>query len=807
MVVGCPKGYQMRVDYAWTYQTYEQPNGNTLIEVNCSQLYALDDKQICFQGCPLPKLDNAVVSPLPFRSKAGAPYNEGEIVQVRCGEDTIVSSCRQSLWTNLSEYSCPKSNTSSRSLSLVIDTTTNMGEEITQVYDIAVGLVETVTKSEEERPVNYVLVPFNDPDFYPMLVTFNGTILLRHLGIINSHGASGGKDCPELTLAAIQRAIHESYSGSEIFVFTDASSKEPERKDAIIEEATQKRIKVNFILTGHCGENQMVDQAMYAEIADATNGFMVSVAKAQVREISSLMEGALMRNQDVVHQVIHVDDDDEYNVVQIPCDKRVHRMIVSVSCSSVRIVSVSDDKNNDIRYQHVSTLRDMMTISLQPSIAEYVNVNISCSERGSAVVTANTVTDISFSYNFFLHEVDDTLELTETLDSGSRAVVYVVFGAAVYDVVVSTVISNQPGEPVAMKKYLGGYMAELEVPDFIFHLQFQAKYSGQIIQRLSAPVVPRIGCQSLSTTTALPSTLLTKDRTVVSFTCNNVCAALSHTNDLVCNYGNWTKEPPHCSDAGYTCAELPGPGNGTLLYKNQVVYSVAGAKCGESVEVHCNTYFELDGETEANCTPYGWSNKKNVCIRKYLDENEVTRVLSEWWMWVVISVTAVVTLSVLSTVICILVIRRGKRKRPLRLEYETGRGNVRLPSERDALNLDEDLYEVVDSNGNYPNSCQYSTGCQPLCPTDSMIRNRPPMPPPLHSNSYGNLPNNMSSNPLYSCSRAGNTNVNGGGNDYMPMSGDIRSNSMIYEEMAAQTLTQPANVEDYNAYDYAIGHV
>ena len=36
-------------------------------------------------------------------------------------------------------------------------------------------------------------------------------------------------------------------------------------------------------------------------------------------------------------------------------------------------------------------------------------------------------------------------------------------------------------------------MVELEVPDFIFHLQFQAKYSGQIIQRLSSPVVPRIG--------------------------------------------------------------------------------------------------------------------------------------------------------------------------------------------------------------------------------------------------------------------------------------------------------------------------
>ena len=54
---------------------------------------------------------------------------------------------------------------------------------------------------------------------------------------------------------------------------------------------------------------------------------------------------------------------------QIPCDKRVHRMIVTVSCNSVRIVAVTDDKDNDIRYQHISTLRDMMTISLQPSIA------------------------------------------------------------------------------------------------------------------------------------------------------------------------------------------------------------------------------------------------------------------------------------------------------------------------------------------------------------------------------------------------------------------------------------------------------
>ena len=44
-------------------------------------------------------------------------------------------------------------------------------------------------------------------------------------------------------------------------------------------------------------------------------------------------------------------------------------MTVTAACNSVRVVSVTDDKGQDIRYQHVSTLRDMMTISLQPSIA------------------------------------------------------------------------------------------------------------------------------------------------------------------------------------------------------------------------------------------------------------------------------------------------------------------------------------------------------------------------------------------------------------------------------------------------------
>ena len=36
---------------------------------------------------------------------------------------------------------------------------------------------------------------------------------------------------------------------------------------------------------------------------------------------------------------------------------------------------------------------------------------------------------------------------------------------------------------------------------------------------------------------------------------------------------------------GYTCPRFDGPGNGTLLFKNNVRYSVDGATCGQSLEV------------------------------------------------------------------------------------------------------------------------------------------------------------------------------------------------------------------------------
>lgn len=58
---------------------------------------------------------------------------------------------------------------------------------------MSVAIVSNLQNSDQQ--LNYVLIPFNDPDFYPPIDSFNGSDLIKHLGFLNSHGASGGMVC------------------------------------------------------------------------------------------------------------------------------------------------------------------------------------------------------------------------------------------------------------------------------------------------------------------------------------------------------------------------------------------------------------------------------------------------------------------------------------------------------------------------------------------------------------------------------------------------------------------------------------
>jgi uncharacterized repeat protein (TIGR01451 family) len=121
------------------------------------------------------------------------------------------------------------------------------------------------TEQEELEPPTIELLTFKD-EVTTRVVTNNvGEIL----GRMRSIQPSGGDDCPNASVAAIESALENINPNGQMFLITAS----PPHKDAAaaIAKAQENGVKVNVILTGSCG-NETADKATYQHIADETGG-------------------------------------------------------------------------------------------------------------------------------------------------------------------------------------------------------------------------------------------------------------------------------------------------------------------------------------------------------------------------------------------------------------------------------------------------------------------------------------------------------------------------------------------------------
>ncbi|XP_045778365.1 hemicentin-1-like [Maniola jurtina] len=157
----------------------------------------------------------------------------------------------------------------SSSFTIVTDTTASMREEI----EILKNNIQTVVDAARNRHfANYILLPFGDNDVGPPLVTTNPEYLLDLIQLVE---VGGGRDCPEDSLAAIEKALQISKPKSYIYVFTDAQAKSQSRLEAIQNLCQSKGSQVVIFQSGKCvpqgiayGENENV----YYEVANKCGG-------------------------------------------------------------------------------------------------------------------------------------------------------------------------------------------------------------------------------------------------------------------------------------------------------------------------------------------------------------------------------------------------------------------------------------------------------------------------------------------------------------------------------------------------------
>ena len=173
-------------------------------------------------------------------------------------------------------------------LGMAIDTTGSMGSVIAQVKSTAVSIVNSRLGTDEE-PSKYILVPFSDPSVGPTTATTDPN---QFKAAINSLGAFGGGDCPELSMTGMLRAVAASEERGTVFMFTDASSKDAGLAGAVASLAAQKKIKVFPMTFGSCSP---IDPG-YFRIAEESGGQLFELFRSEAGKVTQLADFLVRSN-------------------------------------------------------------------------------------------------------------------------------------------------------------------------------------------------------------------------------------------------------------------------------------------------------------------------------------------------------------------------------------------------------------------------------------------------------------------------------------------------------------------------------
>ncbi|XP_041809022.1 von Willebrand factor A domain-containing protein 7-like [Chelmon rostratus] len=180
---------------------------------------------------------------------------------------------------------------SSKALCFVIDTTKSMSDDIATVANVTSIIINSEVGTENE-PALYILVPFNDPDFGPLIKTTDPKVFKT---VINSLSASGGGDEEELSLSGLQLALTSAPSNSEIFLFTDAGAKDKYLKSTVIALIERTQTVVNFMISMLPSRRRRRDDSqqqhsrikesdaqLYRDLAQASGGQAIEVTKSEL---------------------------------------------------------------------------------------------------------------------------------------------------------------------------------------------------------------------------------------------------------------------------------------------------------------------------------------------------------------------------------------------------------------------------------------------------------------------------------------------------------------------------------------------
>ncbi|KAG8015079.1 von Willebrand factor A domain-containing protein 7, partial [Nibea albiflora] len=170
----------------------------------------------------------------------------------------------------------------------VIDTTGSMRDDIAEARAVVYEIIDS-KKGTQDEPSEYILVPFNDPSFGPMIRTTDPDKMKKEISKLT---ATGGGDNPEMCLSGLQLALTGAPASSHIYVFTDDIAKDIYLKDTIVALIRSTRSTVSFFMTGARGRKRRSLRASfqdYKDLALASGGQAIQVSKSQLPQATDVI--------------------------------------------------------------------------------------------------------------------------------------------------------------------------------------------------------------------------------------------------------------------------------------------------------------------------------------------------------------------------------------------------------------------------------------------------------------------------------------------------------------------------------------
>lgn len=171
----------------------------------------------------------------------------------------------------------------------VIDDTGSMGTEIDGVKNIVANLVSAVQSDPDISYTNFLFERFGDPDVgEPLVSKTPGDVL----NAVFSLSPNGGGDCPELGQTALLNSLDKAEVRSQLYFFSDASSKDSNLANKVESLANDKKTTINYSLTGSCSP---IDPA-YIKVAQATGGQVFVINPNETGLLFNLIQPSLKGN-------------------------------------------------------------------------------------------------------------------------------------------------------------------------------------------------------------------------------------------------------------------------------------------------------------------------------------------------------------------------------------------------------------------------------------------------------------------------------------------------------------------------------